>query len=271
MLIEQINLQGCRQSGTGPLAGSRLGESLQLEYFSPDAAVDVTLRGGLPRLQLTSGILLDWGDAEIKAQMTADFRTADGESFVLEGDVSKDWIVDTVESTPSDAMDDWSLDDSGVPAKLKITLAKAILPNRPVRIRVAARRLYSHLGPKRHLGQKLGVEDLLPLHFVARGGSEQLVAIDVPGNCHLNITAAELLRRLDPGSLTCPAAGVVSRAAAANGVPREPGRRRGADFAGTAVARLLRPRSVPKPPWPATRSRNPTLCAACRSRRPSIG
>jgi hypothetical protein len=201
LLIEQINPQGCRQSATGALSGSRLGESVQLEYFSPDATVEVTLRQGQPRLQLTSGIMLEWGDAEIKAQMTADFRTADGESFAIEGNVSKEWIVDTVESTPGDALDDWSLEDSGVPSKLKITLAKAISPNRPVRIRITARRLYSHLGPKQHVGQKLGIEDLLPLHFVARGGSDQLVAIDVPGNYHLNITATELLHRLDPGSL----------------------------------------------------------------------
>ena len=155
---------------------------------------------GQPRLQLASGTLLEWGNAEINAQMTADFRTTDGESFALEGDVSREWIVDTVECSPSDAMDDWSLEEWGVRAKLKITLAQAISPSRPVRIRIAARRLYSHPGPS-HLGQKLGIEDLLPLHFVTRGGSDQLVAIDVPGNYDLSITSLELLHRLDPRSL----------------------------------------------------------------------
>ena len=195
LLVEQMNPDGCRQSGTGSLSGTRLGESVQLEYFSPDATVEVTLRQGPPRLQLVAGTMLQWGDAEIIGQVTADFRATIGEAFRLEGDVSKEWIVDSVESVPTEAMEDWSLEDSGGGSKLKITLAKAVSPSRAVRIRIAARRLYSHLR------QKLGVEELLPLHFVASGGSEQLVAIEVPGSYDLNITGMELLHRLDPQSL----------------------------------------------------------------------
>ena len=87
------------------------------------------------------------------------------------------WTVDSIESSPADALDDWSFDKAGRPAALSVRLAKALVASRPVRLVVVARRLYA--GP----GANLGIDDLLPLQFPAATEERQLVAVRADGAC----------------------------------------------------------------------------------------
>jgi hypothetical protein len=148
LLVEQFFPDGCRQSGTAPLPSPRLGESMQFECFSPDASLAIVLTHGQPKIQLNSATTLEWGNGEIKGRVVGDFQVIDGETFSLKAEVNKPWIVDSVESIPRDAMDDWNVDESGGRSRLGIILAKALSPSRPIRLQITARRLYFQLDPQ---------------------------------------------------------------------------------------------------------------------------
>lgn len=196
LLLKQLEPIGCRQSGRGPLSAPRVGESARFQFFGPKATVEITLSRHEVPVQLLSGTKLVLGSREMTAQVRADFRTEDAPRFGLEAQVAPHWRIDSVETFPPEALDDWTSDQPGSgPRKLTIRLAKPLTATRPIRLLIAARRLQSPLG------RKLGVGDLVPLDFDAPEQSKRLVAVDAVSPYQLKLTGTERLDRINPRSL----------------------------------------------------------------------
>jgi hypothetical protein len=200
--LEQVRGELCRQSGVEPAPAPQGSQSLGFENFSPDAGLEVTLARHRPAIGSTSGTSTELGDGKMTSRVTSDFRIAEGSQFSLEAAVAPQWTIDSVESLPAEALDDWTLAGG---RKLTVALAKPLTPARPVRLIVAARRLYASPG------RNLGLDDLVPLRFQASRGDPRLVALRAAGPYELRLDRAEHLHRVETAELTTSEREVLGR------------------------------------------------------------
>ena len=206
LVVQRLLPIGCRQTGTGPLAGDWGGELFQFQYLTADATVEVAVSRRRWPVQMTSGTAVELSDRGATARMVADFRVTEEPRFVLDADVAPGWVIDSIESFPAEAMEDWAPGRSrGRRRSLTIRLAESLAPSRPLRLVINARRFRSPLGGT------LGVVDLVPLQFlvfensVSEDGvsedSRRLVAVRAVGTYQLRLSGTERLQRIDPRDL----------------------------------------------------------------------
>ena len=179
---------------TGTMYSSSAGEQLDFETFLTDAGVDVSLSQRPAEVQAISATATLLGQGKMSSRVATDFHTGDGPVFSLEADVLPNWTIDSVESQPTDGLDDWTLDRRGGTQKLSIRLARPISA-RPLRLVVAARRLYAFPG------RNLGIDDLVPLRFAGLSQSKRWVNLVAARSNELHFTA-DHLRRGDVKELT---------------------------------------------------------------------
>ena len=154
---------GCRQSGVEPLAAPRSGESLQFESLRPRRRAGVDAGPAPTAVQCVSGTATELGNGKMTSRVATDFRTAEGAQFSLEAAITPQWTIDSVESLPADALDDWSLEIGRRPKRLAVRLARPLTASAAVRLVVARPAAVS---PRR--ATDLGIDDLVPLRFPAR-------------------------------------------------------------------------------------------------------
>jgi hypothetical protein len=196
LVVEQLTPLRSRQVRVAPLRAPWPGESMELQYFAPDAGVELLVNRPQAPLRLDCGTAVELSGGGTTARTVADFSVAEGEIFQLEGELARQWIVDTVQSTPSDALGDWNIEkgETGVP-RLTIQLAKALSPSRPVRLQIIGRRLHSPVG------RWLGVNDLVPLRFRTAAAGRRLVNLRAVEPYRLKSTGAEQLSLVEPQGL----------------------------------------------------------------------
>ncbi len=141
------------------------------------------------------------GQGKMSSRVATDFRIGEGPLFSIDADVLPNWTIDSVESQPTDGLDDWTLErrdpQAGAPArKLSIRLARALTSARPLRLIVSARRLYAFPG------RNLGIDDLVPLRFTGLSESKRWVDLRATGSNELHLTSGDHLRRADVKDLT---------------------------------------------------------------------
>ncbi|MDZ7619374.1 MAG: hypothetical protein U1E05_20430, partial [Patescibacteria group bacterium] len=157
LVVRQLTLVGCRQTGVEFISTPREGEAFQLQFFHPEATAELDLVEPKNRMNVASGTSVQWGEEELRATVRADVQLKAGTQFRVEAAVAPRWMIDTVESAPADAVDEWAVetDDQGR-RRLVVRLARALAAESPVRLTVGARRLAASLG------DALRVDDLLP-------------------------------------------------------------------------------------------------------------
>jgi hypothetical protein len=197
LLINRIAPAGCAQTGTEALSAPRNGESLEFQAFQPDATVELSLARRPATLQVLSAAAIELGPQEASVRVAAEFQLAEGVRFVLEADMAAGWLIDTVESTPPNAVADWTLEpqpDGG--QLLAIRLGAGLSPTKPLQLAITARRPFS---PCR---QKLGINDLSPLRFRDTAQSKQLIAMRAAAPYALALSGDEAIRQRRADSLT---------------------------------------------------------------------
>jgi hypothetical protein len=195
LCLDHLQTHGCRQSGVGPLAKSP-GEQLDFDTFSPDAAIEISLSQRPPEVRAVSATATQLGQGKMSSRVAIDFRTAEGAVFALEADVLPNWTIDSVESQPTDGLDDWTLATLGETRKLSIRLARPLTFARRLRLVVSARRLFAT--PDRNLG----IDDLVPLRFLGTSESRRWVDLRTAGANELRLTAGDHLHRAAMTHLT---------------------------------------------------------------------
>jgi hypothetical protein len=195
LYIEHLETHGCRQTGASPMK-TTAGEQMDFENIGTDASVEVSLSQRPTQIQTLSVTATELGQGKMSSRVATDFRTSTGPVFSLEADVLPNWIIDSVESKPTDGLDDWTLDRSGGARKLSIRLAQPLSPSRPLRLIVSARRLYASPG------RNLGIDDLVPLRFCGLSESKRWLALRALGSNKLQFTAGDNLQRVDTKDLT---------------------------------------------------------------------
>ena len=195
--LEQLVPVRCRQSKTGPLPTPRSGELAELQYFAADATAQIVLTQTEAPLKLDCAAAIELSEREMTGLVRAKFHVAEGEHFRLEADVARRWLIDSVESVPAAAVEEWSAERTAAEAgRLTIRLARPVTPDRPVELAISGRRLHSPLR------RTLRVDDLVLLRFHAAPGGRRLVAVrSRTPSYQIDLDGTEKLTRIDPQSL----------------------------------------------------------------------
>ena len=137
--LQQLLTFSCRQSKTGPLPASLPGEALELQCFGPEATAQVLVARQRDPLRISSAVDVSLASGEKTARWTANLEVAGGERFNVLADVPRHWVIESLATIPEDDLADWGLVDAeGSDRLLSVRLAKAITPNHPVRLVIAA-------------------------------------------------------------------------------------------------------------------------------------
>lgn len=201
LTLERLAATGARQSQVQPLP-AQAGEAIALQNFSPQARVQLVLVDRPERLEAACASAVRLAAAGASGTFVADLKVAHGERFALEARIAPSWTIDSVVSDPADALSDWSLVGDDYPhRRLHIELARALTPQRPLRLEVRGRRLQSSLG------EALSADDLRMLVVEGVSVDECLVAVEAGGTFQLDFRGADRLNRLDPRNLRPAQAG----------------------------------------------------------------
>ncbi|MFH1923568.1 MAG: hypothetical protein ABIP48_27225 [Planctomycetota bacterium] len=201
--LEQLTpIEGRQSLKIDPLPAPKLGEKIDVQYFGPEAGVQVVLARPDAAVHLDSGTLIELGGGEVTGRIAADVSVTVGSlsrQFLLEADVARQWAIDSVEALPREVLADWNVEQEGATSKLTVQLARP-LPQRleetaPVRLSIAVRRLGSPLG------RTLRIEDLVPLRFRGAREGRRLISLRAREPYELKLTGTETLTRADPSSL----------------------------------------------------------------------
>jgi hypothetical protein len=196
LCIERLETRACRQTGVSPLK-TTAGEQLEFEAVAGDAAIEVSLVQRPSPVQALSATATVLGQGKMSSRIATDFRTSEGPVFALEAIGLRNWTIDSVESQPTDGLDDWTLEAlDPVRQKLSVRLARPLTSARPLRLIILARRLYPVPG------RDLGIDDLVPLRFGGLAQSTRWVTLNASGSNELHFTAGDHLRRADIKELT---------------------------------------------------------------------
>ena len=197
--LDELTVRGCRQTKAEPLPAPSVGDAIAIQYFRPDADVEIDLARGGERLKAQSGTSIDVRGGTMTGRYLADINAENGECFKLSAGVSPSWIIDSVETVPADSLADWSYaPGAGSAARLDITLAKSIRPDRPVRLLVGGRWRRS---PR---GEQLRSGDLKMVTLRGVTASRCVSAVHAAAPYRLQTSGGDELVRLDPRDFRRP-------------------------------------------------------------------
>ncbi len=196
LVVERFTTVGCRQTGAEVLAAPRHGESFQLQFFHPEGTAELDIVEREDRVEVVSGTSIQWGEEEVRARVRADFRLAAGTRFDLQAALGPRWMIDAMESTPADAVDQWAVEPDGRDGpRLVVRLARSLAPGRPIRLSVVARRLGASVG------ESFAMRELAPLDFESGVAGRMLIGLRTPEAYDLEYGGAAVAAALPRESL----------------------------------------------------------------------
>lgn len=142
--IDRLLPLGCRQSRAGTLPAPLSGESVELQAFSPGAAVKVLLSRRREPVRLVSAAQIEVSPDRLSGTWIGEFRIDRGERLALSAEILHGWVIDSATSLPDGdvATNEASpLDLEG--RVLTMHLAQALSPNHPIRLKIAAHAIAS--------------------------------------------------------------------------------------------------------------------------------
>jgi hypothetical protein len=124
LILGDLLLKDCRQTGTGKSTDDTNSESYDLQFFNEKPTIEIVLSRRQEQLSVTSGTSVTLRANEGRGRCQAALSVSGGNCFSIEADIAPQWIIDNVESTPPGLVSDWSQQSSrGRPAKLRVQLA----------------------------------------------------------------------------------------------------------------------------------------------------
>jgi len=184
--LQAVTPDACWQTGISRLPAPQGGETLDFQASAADASLGVTVTRRQSPLRVDALTIVELGATKTTGRVALLLTVADGRHFEFEADVAQRWIVDAVEADPPEALDDWT--EILGPArrrKLRISLAKAVTPGRPIRLTILGRDLRSPVG------RDLTLATLSPLRLADGNDGRRTVAVSAAQPYHLRVTGTE--------------------------------------------------------------------------------
>lgn len=190
VLLKDWELHGLERPAVAPMPGSTRSWNLQNDDARGAFVVDA-LPPGL-RAETGSTVRLDAETAT--TSIVADFTAEAAGAFELVADVGPGWVIDSLETVPPQALDDWELAPRGSRQHLRIELQRSISPNHQVQVVIEAHR------PAPAPEENLAGDHLRPLRWLAESKGYLALAINAPW--HVDFHGIEGAKRVDPAQLT---------------------------------------------------------------------
>ncbi len=135
LALEHLAVVGGRQTKVVRAANPDDGESVQIQYFKPDAVARAIVRPYEGVVVVRQGTTAKVGPTSVNAIHVADFVSSGSQQFALEMETSNNWTIDLIETSPPDLIEEWT------PGRvIQLRLRKALTPDRPLRVIVNGHR-----------------------------------------------------------------------------------------------------------------------------------
>ncbi len=203
LVVKRIVPSGCVQTGISGLSAPQRGESLEFLLREQEGGLKLLVDFPPSRIEVDTGTTVSVSPVLIKADVTADFRTDQGEIFELQAEIPGNWEVDSVSvvtiaaegEVPTSVLDDWEMHSRVGKKRLLLSLSRALTPDRPLRCRISGRR-------RNAPGQKLGIYDFRFVRFPDTDRPRHLTSIAAVGPRPLQDDSDIGLSRLSAEQLT---------------------------------------------------------------------
>jgi len=173
----EIDADGALQTAA---SGSDLVEqgirSLRFTAYAPAAALNATFRHRHPAGQVETGATLAFRGAEISSGIVSRIGISHGRTHQLAAQIDHAFMIDAVDSIPSELLSDWYVDRSSDPPELRLRLQRAIAPGERVDIVVTGRTPTS-------ADKSISSSDLIPVRWQHLQSTTELVQL-VPGDLY---------------------------------------------------------------------------------------
>lgn len=182
-----------RQVETTPLAAPQRGESLVVEYYSGQAAVELEVMRREPQVSVAVGTSLEWSADEIAGLSVLDIELQEDQLFSLSCEVPKQWTIDSIVSQPLGAVADWRRHGGkGSTDNLELRLSRPLVSGQPLRLTLTGRLL------RPPIGEPLKVSELQMLTMTGAVQSDWMLGIRSQGPFRLQAFEAQGLNVVEP-------------------------------------------------------------------------
>ena len=130
----------CIETGVNAISsGADSPERHSLTAYAPSAAVEISLSQRQPEATIRADSSLSLADPDLKGRLVTQWKLSHGATHQLVGAVAAGWVIETVETIPTDAMTDWIIDRHGNQRRIEIHLSRAVNSTRQVSVVVTGR------------------------------------------------------------------------------------------------------------------------------------
>ncbi|MDZ4819052.1 MAG: hypothetical protein SGJ20_08775 [Planctomycetota bacterium] len=197
IVLNRLTTSNCRQTKRQQIAGPQPSEAFAFQPLTSDAEIDVQVAARRDLLQAEVATSVEFLGTEVKGRLEANLRAIQGDRFQIAAEVSPDWIIESVSSSPPDLVADWERQRSSATSTLlTVQLARNVNAERPVRLIVNAQRR------RAGLEDTMRIDDLRIVDFQDIAVTRQIVALRSVGPYRLDFQKAENLTRLDARNLS---------------------------------------------------------------------
>lgn len=195
-VLEQLTTDGCRQSKVTALPAPAAGESIEVQYFRPDADISLLIGQPRDRYLVDSGTLVEVGSTEVTCRMQLQLSLPRGRRRNSQFLLRPGWVVDAVESADAARTLEWEVEEQ--PSKvseLRIRMASAITPESPARVIVRGHRSAPPPG-----AFEAGYLEMLQVD--AGNTGTRFISARASEGSELRWSRTEELRRFDAGQMS---------------------------------------------------------------------
>ncbi len=147
--LEGFSVRDGRQSaGLAPQGFGRFsGTGLSVRLLGPEASIEAAVGHSRPRLEVSHATTIALGSNELRGRTSADVICLDGECFELWVEMGMLWSVETVETTPRDALAGWEERTTDPPSAslVRVRLSNPLKAGKSLRLTLTGRNASSRV------------------------------------------------------------------------------------------------------------------------------
>ncbi|HEY1598990.1 MAG TPA: hypothetical protein VGG64_05280 [Pirellulales bacterium] len=197
LVTRRLVTSDCRQTKYAVLPDPNRGESFEVQLFGEAAVVQLDLSRQSAPAQVSTGLSVELGDRAAQAGLIAAWQTASGRRSSLTADIVGSWSIDTIETIPADALEDWHVSIAEALPRLTVRLARPLAPDVPLKLVIRA-----HCRATADHDQKWQASDLVPLRFRDAIVDDQLLWIRPSSTHALDLADTVDLTRVEADQLS---------------------------------------------------------------------
>lgn len=139
--VGSIQFTDARQTSISPGSLTQPEQTYQFQYLSPLGQVTLQSTRENPFLKVAAGLVVRHEATQLSAVLNADLAVSSGERFAVEGVTSEEWIVDSVDTSPPDLLEERQfVPAAGRKFTLRLRLARPLASKDKTRLVIRAHR-----------------------------------------------------------------------------------------------------------------------------------